>query len=86
MTCEEKAAVRTAAQRNEGRIIQARQQVREMAQDAPATLYEIAPGAHRTIDPAAGYAVFSTLDGDPAQRGRWLRDSCAMGIAAKPVN
>ena len=46
---------------NEGRIIQARQQVREMSQDALATLYEVAPGTHRAIDRAAGYAVFSTF-------------------------
>ena len=46
---------------NEGKIIQARQQVREMAQDALATLYEIAPGARRVIERAAGYAVFSTF-------------------------
>ena len=46
---------------NEGRIIQARQQVREMAQDALASLYEIAPGARRVINRSAGYAVFSTF-------------------------
>ena len=46
---------------NEGRIIQARHQVREMSQDALATLYEVAPGARRAIDKAAGYAVFSTF-------------------------
>ncbi len=46
---------------NEGRIIQARHQVREMAQDALATLYETAPGTRRVIDKAAGYAVFSTF-------------------------
>jgi lipid-binding SYLF domain-containing protein len=46
---------------NEGKIIQARQQVREMAQDALASLYEIAPGTHRAVDRAAGYAVFSTF-------------------------
>jgi lipid-binding SYLF domain-containing protein len=46
---------------NEGRIIQARHQVREMAQDALATLYEISPGTRRVIDRAAGYAVFSTF-------------------------
>ena len=46
---------------NEGRIIQARQQVREMAQDALSTLYEVAPGTHRVIERAAGYAVFSTF-------------------------
>ncbi len=46
---------------DEGKIIQARHQVREMAQDALASLYEIAPGARRAVDRAAGYAVFSTL-------------------------
>jgi lipid-binding SYLF domain-containing protein len=46
---------------NEGKIIQARLQVREMAQDALATLYEVAPGTRRAIDRAAGYAVFSTF-------------------------
>ncbi len=46
---------------NEGKIIQARQQVREMAQDALATLYEVAPGTSRVVERAAGYAVFSTF-------------------------
>lgn len=46
---------------NEGKIIQARSQVREMEQDGLATLYEVAPGARRVIDHAAGYAVFSTF-------------------------
>ena len=46
---------------NESRIIQARLQVREVAQDALATLYEYNPGARRTIERAAGYAVFSTF-------------------------
>ena len=46
---------------NEGRIIQARQQVREMSEDALATLAEIAPNARRAVDLAAGYAVFSTF-------------------------
>jgi lipid-binding SYLF domain-containing protein len=46
---------------NEGKIIQARLQVREMAQDALATLYEVAPGTRRVVDRAAGYAVFSTF-------------------------
>ncbi len=46
---------------NEGKIIQARHQVREMAQDALASLYEIAPGTRRVIERAAGYAVFSTF-------------------------
>jgi len=46
---------------NEGKIIQARHQVREMVQDALATLYEIQPGAQRAIENSAGYAVFSTF-------------------------
>jgi lipid-binding SYLF domain-containing protein len=46
---------------NEGKVIQARQQVREMAQDALASLYEIAPGTRRVIERAAGYGVFSTF-------------------------
>ncbi len=46
---------------NEGKIIQARTQVREMAQDALAKLYEITPGTRRTVEGAAGYAVFSTF-------------------------
>ena len=46
---------------NEGKIIQARQQVREMAQDALSSLYEIAPGTKRAIERSAGYAVFSTF-------------------------
>jgi lipid-binding SYLF domain-containing protein len=46
---------------NESRIIQARQQVREVAQDALASLYEVQPGARRSIERAAGYAVFSTF-------------------------
>ena len=46
---------------DEGKIIQARGQVREMSQDALSSLYEIAPGTRRVIDRAAGYAVFSTF-------------------------
>ena len=46
---------------NEGRIIQARAQVREMSQDALAGLYEAAPGTRRVIERAAGYGVFSTF-------------------------
>ena len=46
---------------NEGKIIQARQQVREMAQDALASLYELTPGTRRAVEGAAGYAVFSTF-------------------------
>ena len=39
---------------NEGKIIQARHQVREMSQDALASLYEILPGARRAIERSAG--------------------------------
>ena len=46
---------------NEGKVIQARHQVREMSQDALSALYEIAPGAQRAIERSAGYAVFSTF-------------------------
>ena len=46
---------------NEPRILQARLQVREMAQDALASLYEVNPGTRRAIERAAGYAVFSTF-------------------------
>ena len=45
---------------NEARILQGRQQVRELAQDALSTLYAVAPGARRAIERSAGYAVFST--------------------------
>src|SRR5205823_4288404 len=46
---------------NEEKIIQARDQVREMSQDALASLFEIAPGTRRVIDRAAGYGTFSTF-------------------------
>lgn len=46
---------------SESRILQARQQVREMSQDSLASLYEISPGARRAIEKSAGYAVFSTF-------------------------
>ena len=46
---------------NESRIIQAREQVREMASDALSQLYEVSPGAHRAIEHSVGYAVFSTF-------------------------
>jgi len=46
---------------SEAKIIQARQQVREMSQDALASLYEVAPGTRRAIERSAGYAVFSTF-------------------------
>ena len=46
---------------NEAKIIQGRQQVREMSQDALSALYELAPGARATIERSAGYAGFSTF-------------------------
>jgi lipid-binding SYLF domain-containing protein len=46
---------------SESKVIQARHQVREMSQDALASLYEIAPNARRAIERSAGYAVFSTF-------------------------
>jgi lipid-binding SYLF domain-containing protein len=46
---------------SESKVIQGRHQVREMAQDALAALYEIAPGTRRVIERSAGYAVFSTF-------------------------
>jgi lipid-binding SYLF domain-containing protein len=46
---------------NESKIIQGRHQVREMAQDALASLYEIVPGARKAIEHSAGYAAFSTF-------------------------
>jgi hypothetical protein len=46
---------------DEGKIIQARLQVREMSQDALATLYEIAPNTRSVIERSAGYATFSTF-------------------------
>ena len=50
-----------AAAQDEAAIIQKRNQVREMARDALASLYEIQPGARYAVDHAAGYAVFSTF-------------------------
>jgi lipid-binding SYLF domain-containing protein len=49
------------AQSDEMEIIQKRHQVREMAHDSLATLYEISPGARYAVEHAAGYAVFSTF-------------------------
>jgi len=46
---------------SESKVIQARHQVREMTQDALASLYEINPGSRRVIERSAGYAVFSTF-------------------------
>jgi lipid-binding SYLF domain-containing protein len=46
---------------NESRILQARLQVKEMANDALSSLYETSPWTRRSIERAAGYAVFSTF-------------------------
>jgi len=46
---------------SESKVLQGRAQVREMTQDALASLYEITPGTRRTVESAAGYAVFSTF-------------------------
>ena len=46
---------------NEGKIIQARQQVREMAQDALPRFTKLRRNTRRAIERAAGYAVFSTF-------------------------
>ena len=46
---------------DENQVIAGRLQVREMAQDALAQLYEVAPYAKRAIARSAGYAVFSTF-------------------------
>jgi lipid-binding SYLF domain-containing protein len=50
-----------AAAQDETGLIQKRQQVREMARDALAALYEVQPGARFAIDHAAGFGVFSTF-------------------------
>jgi lipid-binding SYLF domain-containing protein len=55
------ALVAPAAAQDETALIQKRTQVREMARDALASLYEIQPGARHVVDHAAGYAVFSTF-------------------------
>jgi len=46
---------------NEGKVIEARHQVREMANDALASLYEIQPNLRWAVERSAGYAVFSTF-------------------------
>jgi lipid-binding SYLF domain-containing protein len=51
----------TAHAEDESALIQGRQEVREAAQDALATLYEYQPAARLAIEQAAGYAVFSTF-------------------------
>ena len=46
---------------DENEILQERLRIKEMAQGALSTLYEIAPGARTAIEHAAGYGVFSTF-------------------------
>jgi len=55
------AVVTPAAAQDEAALIQKRQQVREMASDALASLYEIQPAARLVVEHAAGYAAFSTF-------------------------
>ncbi|HKA58416.1 MAG TPA: hypothetical protein VKD28_07360 [Gemmatimonadales bacterium] len=55
------AVVAPAGAQDEAALIQKRQQVREMARDALASLYEIQPAARLVLEHAAGYAVFSTF-------------------------
>jgi lipid-binding SYLF domain-containing protein len=50
-----------AVAQDEAALIQKRQQVREMAREALASLYEIQPGARYVVEHVAGYAVFSTF-------------------------
>lgn len=54
-------AVGPALAQDEQAVILGRQQVREMAHDALARLYEIQPAARFVIEHAAGYGVFSTF-------------------------
>ena len=46
---------------DEKEILQERYRIKEMAQEALSTLYEIQPGARYAIEHAAGYGVFSTF-------------------------
>ena len=55
------ALVAPAAAQDETALIQKRQQVREVAREALASLYEASPGARYVVEHAAGYAVFSTF-------------------------
>ncbi len=50
-----------AQQPDESAIVQKRNEVREMAHDALASLYEVSPGARHAVEHAAGHAVFSTF-------------------------
>jgi lipid-binding SYLF domain-containing protein len=51
----------SAQQPDETALVQKRNEVREMARDALAALYEVSPGARYAVDHSAGYAVFSTF-------------------------
>jgi len=46
---------------DENEVLQERLRIKEMAQGALSTLYEIAPRARAAIEHAAGYGVFSTF-------------------------
>jgi len=55
------ALVAPAVAQDEAALIQKRQQVREMAREGLASLYEVQPAARYVVDHAAGYAVFGTF-------------------------
>jgi lipid-binding SYLF domain-containing protein len=54
-------AVQPVRAEDESALIASRNETREMAHDALATLYELQPAARFGIEHAAGYAVFSTF-------------------------
>ena len=49
------------AQQDEAALVQKRNEVREMARESLAALYEVAPAARRAVEHAAGYAALSTF-------------------------
>lgn len=54
-------AVNPVFAQDESALIQRRHEIREMAQDALASLYEASPRTRSVIEHAAGYGVFSTF-------------------------
>jgi lipid-binding SYLF domain-containing protein len=54
-------AAGTASAQDDSAVLQGRLEIREAAQDALATLFEIQPAARSLIEHAAGYGVFSTF-------------------------
>jgi len=51
----------SAFAQDDSALVQRRTEIREMAQEGLASLFEAAPGARTVIEHAAGYAVFSTF-------------------------